>query len=81
MEDKDGEGAESSGGRIFFRVGCKLLSQAKVDGANAIVSWVRSPHGHEDMSHRADVLLHALLVDGLVTVRKDACANLVSKDL
>ena len=81
MEDRDGEGAESSGGRIFFRVGRKLLSQAKVNGAHAVESWVRAPHGREDMSQGADVLLHASLVDGLVVSCQDACADLVSEDL
>ena len=66
MEDGDGEGAEYSRGRIFFRVGPKLSSQAKVDGARTVESWVRSPHGRKDLSHGADVLIHALLVDGLV---------------
>ena len=81
MEDGDGEGAYSSGGRIFFRVGCKLSSQAKVDGAHIFESWVRGPHGREDMSHGADVLLHASLVDWLVVRCKDVCADLVSEDM
>ena len=75
------EGADSSGGRIFFRVGCKLSPQAKFDGAHAVESWVRGPHRREDLSHGADLLLHASLVDGLVVGRQDACAYLVSKDL
>ena len=66
MEDGDGEWADSSRGSIFFRVGCKLLSQAKVDGAHDVESWVRGPHGRKDLSHGADILLHASLVDGLV---------------
>ena len=66
MEDGDREGAEYSRGRIFFRVGPKLLSQAKVDGALTVESWVRPPHGRKDLSHGAEVLLHASLVDGLV---------------
>ena len=66
-----------SGVRIFFCVGRKLSSQAKVDGAHAVESRVRGPHGREDLSHGADVLFHASLVDGLVVVRQDACADLV----
>ena len=66
VEGGDGEGADSSRGRIFFRVGFKLSSQAKVDGAHDIESWDRGPHGHKDMSHSVDVLIHASLVDGLV---------------
>ena len=63
MEDGDEEGAYSSGRRIFFCIGCKLSSQAKVDGAHTVASWVRGPHGREDLSHGADVLLHASLVE------------------
>ena len=81
MEDGDGEGADSSGGRIFFLVCRKLLSQAKVDCAHVVESWVRAPHGREDLSHGADLLFHASFVDGLVVGRKDDCADLVSKDL
>ena len=81
MEDGEREGAYSSGGRIFFHVGCKLLSQAKVDGTHTIESWVRGPHGREDLSHGADVLLHASLVDWLVVRCEDACADLVSEYL
>ena len=81
VEDGDGEGADSSRGRIFFRVGRKLLSQAKVDGAHTVESWVRGPHGREDLSHGADVLLHASLVDWLVVRCEDACADLVSEYL
>ena len=79
--DGDREGADSSGGRIFFRIGLKLSSQAKVDGAHAVESRFRGPHGREDMSHGADVLFHASLVDGLVVGRQDACAYLVSEYL
>ena len=81
MEDGDEEGADSSGGRISFRVGCKLSSQAKVDGSHFVESWVRGPHGREDLSHGADVLLHASFVDGLVVGCKGARADLVSEDL
>ena len=81
MEDGDGEGSESSRGRISFCVGRKLSSQAKVDGAHAVDSWVKGPHGREDLSHGADLLLHASFVYGLVVGRQDACADLVSKDL
>ena len=81
MEDCDGEGAYSSGGRIFFRLGCKLLSQAKVDGNHTVESWVRGPHGRKDLSHGSDILFHASLVDWLVVRCEDACADLVSKDL
>ena len=81
MEDGDEEGAYSYGRRIFFRIGCKLLSQAKVDGAHTVESWVRGPHGREDLSHGAEVLLHALFVEWLVVRCEDACADLVSEDL
>ena len=81
MEDGDGEGAEYSRGRIFFRVGRKLSSQPKVYGTHTVESWVRGPHGRKDLSHGADVLLHASFVDGLVVRRQDACVDLVSKDL
>ena len=81
MEDGDRDGAQSSGGRIFFRVGRKLLSQAKINGAHSVESWVWGPHYREDLSHGADVLPHALFVDMLVVGYKDACADLVSKDL
>ena len=81
MEDGDGEGAYSSGGRIFLKVGCKLSSQAKVDGAHTVESWVRGLHGREDLSHGAELLLHALFVDWLVVQCEDACVDLVSEDL
>ena len=81
VEDGHGEGANSSRGRIFFRVGRKLSSQAKFDVAHAVESRVRGTHGRKDLSHGADVLFHASLLDGLVVGRQDACAELVSKDL
>ena len=81
MEDGDGEGAYSSGGRIFLRVGCKLSYQAKVDGAHTVESWVRAPHVRKDLSHGAEVLFHAPFVDRLVVCGKDARADLVSKYL
>ena len=81
MEDGDREGADSSGGKIFFRVGRKLLSQAKFDGVHSVESWDRGPHGREDLSHGVDVLLNASLVDGFVVSCQDACADLVSKDM
>ena len=64
-----------------MHVGCKLLSQAKVDGAHTVESWVRGPHGRKDLSHGAEVLLHASFVDWLVVCCKDACADLVSEGL
>ena len=81
MEDGDGEGAYSSGGRIFLRVGRKLSSQTKVDCAHAVESWVRGPHGREDLSHGAEVLFHTLFVYWIVVCGKDSCADLVSEDL
>ena len=81
MEYGDREGAYSSRGRIFLRVGCKLSSQAKVDGSHTVESWVSPPHGRKDLSHGAEVLFHASFVDGLVVCGKDACADFVSKDL
>ena len=78
MEDGDGEGAYSSGGRIVFHLGFKLSSQAKVNGAHTVESWVRGPHGREDLSRGAEVFLHASFVDWLVVCCKDACAELVS---
>ena len=81
MEDGYGEGADSSGGRIFFRLGRKLSSQAKVDGTHTVESWVSPPHGRKELSHGADVLLHASLVDGLVVRCQDTCADIVSEDL
>ena len=81
MEDGDGEVADSSGGRIFFRVGRKLSSQAKVDGAHVVESWVRGTHGRKYLSHVADVLLHDSFVDGLVVGFKEAHADLVREDL
>ena len=81
MEDGDGEGVDSSGGRIFFLICRKILSKAKVDCAHVVESWVRGPHGRKDLSHGADVLFHTSFVDGLVVGQKDALADLVSKDL
>ena len=81
MEDGDGKGEYSSGGRIFLRVGRKLSSQAKVDCAHAVESWVRGPHGREDLSHGAEVLFNTLFVYGLVVCCEDSCADLVSEDL
>ena len=81
MEDGEGEGEDSSRGRIFFLVCRKLSSQAKVDCAHVVESWVRVPHGREDLSQWADVLFHASFVDGLVVGRKDARADLVRKYL
>ena len=81
MEDVDGEEGDSYRGKIFFLVCYKLLSQEKVNCAHVVESWVRVPHGRENLSHGADVLLHASFVDGLVVGRKDACADLVREDL
>ena len=81
MEDGDGEGADSSGVRIFFLICRKLSSQAKVYCAHVVESWVRSPHGRKDLSHRADVFFHASFVDGFVVVHKYAHADLVRGDL
>ena len=81
MEYGDGEGTYSSGGRIFLRVGCKLSSQAKVNGSHTVETWVRGTHGRKDLSHGAELLFHASFVDGLVVCGKDACADFVSKDL
>ena len=66
MEDGDREGAYSSGGRIFFRVGRKLLPQAKTDGSHGVESWVWGPQGLKVLYHGADVLLHASFLDGRV---------------
>ena len=41
----------------------------------------RGPHGREDLSHGAEVLFHALFVDGIVVCCEDACADLVSEGL
>ena len=79
MEDGDREGEDSSGGRIFFLVGRKLSSQAKVDCAHVVESWVRGSHVREDLSHREDVLFHASFVGGLIVGDKDARVDLVSK--
>ena len=81
MEDGDGDEAESSGGTIFFIACRKLLSQAKVDCAHVVESWVRGPHGREDLSHGADVLFQASFVDGLVVGIKYTRVDLVSKYL
>ena len=82
MEDGDGEGADYYGGRILFCVSSKLSSQEKVDGAQAVESWVRgAPHGHDYLSHRAYVLLHASFVDRLVVDCKDDHVDLVIEDL
>ena len=81
MEDGNGEGEDSSGGRIFLLVCCKLSSQAKVDCAHVGESWVRGPHGREDISHGADLLFHASFVYWLVVGCKDACADHVRKYL
>ena len=66
MENGDREGDDSYGGRIFFLIGRKFSSQKKVDCAHVVESWVRVPHGCEDMSHRANILFHASFVGGLV---------------
>ena len=79
MEDGDWEGADSSGVSILLLVCRKLSSQAKVDCAHVVESWVRGPHGREDLSHGEDVFFHALFVDWLVVGCKDDCADLVSK--
>ena len=65
MEDGDGEGADSSGVRIFFLICRKLSSQAKVYCAHVVESWVRIPHGRIDLSHRADVFFTLRLWMGL----------------
>ena len=74
MKDGDREGAYYSGGRIFFRVGLKLSSQAKIDGAHGVESW-------KDLSHGEDVFLNASFLDGLVVGCKEACADVVSEYL
>ena len=87
MEDGDGKGAYSSGGRIFLRVGRKLSSRAKFDGSHTFESWVRGPHdregphGREDLSHGAEVLFHTSFVYGLVVCCEYYCADLVRKDM
>ena len=77
---KTGRGRNLPGRGVFFCVGCKLSSQAKIDGAHGVESWVWVPHRHKDLSHGAGVLLHASFVDRLVVGCKDACADLVSED-
>ena len=81
MKDGDGEGAYSFEGRIFLRIGHKLLSKAKFDCAHAVESWVRGPHGREDLSHGAEVLFHTSFVYGFVVRCEDSYADLVSEDL
>ena len=78
MEDGDREGLYYSGGMNLFRVGRKLSSQTKIYGVHGVESWVWAPHGRKDLSHRADVLVYASFVDGLVVGCKDTCADLVS---
>ena len=51
MEYGDREGAYYSGGGVFFRVGRKLLSEAKIDGSHGVESWVRAPYSREDLYH------------------------------
>ena len=68
-------------GGVFLRVGHKLLSQTKVDGAHVVESCIWSPHGGKYMSHGAGVLLHTSFVDRLVVGCKGACADLVIKYL
>ena len=68
------------GGGLFC-VGFKLSSQTKANCYHCVESWVSPPHGCEYMPEGADVLLRASLVDGLVVVCKDACADLVRIDL
>ena len=53
----------------------------KVDCSHCVESRVRFPHGHEDLSHRVDVLLHDYLVDELVVGSKESCADLLIEDL
>ena len=81
MEDGYEEGKYPSGGSIFLRVGQKLLSQTKVDGAHCVESRVWIPQGRKDLTHGADVLLHTSLVERLVVSCKAACADLVIKYL
>ena len=81
MEDGDGEGADSSVVRVLFPVCRKLSSQAKVDCAHVVDSWVRGPHGRKDLSHGAGVLFHTSFVDGHVVGCKDARAYLVREVL
>ena len=76
-----GRGRTLPGGITFFCVIRKRSSQAKIDGANGVESWVWSPHGRKYLSHGADVLLHSLFVYGLVVGCKDACEDLVRKYL
>ena len=75
-----GRGRTIPGGILFF-VGLKLSSQAKINGAHGVESWVWFPHVRKDLSHRSYVLLHASFVYRLVVGSKDACVDLVSKDL
>ena len=76
---KTGRGRNLPGRGVFFCVGCKLSSQAKINGAHGVESWVWGPHSRKDLSHGAYVFIHTYFVDRLVFGRKDACAYILSK--
>ena len=66
---------------MLFFVSRKLLSQAKIDGAHGVESWVWGPHGRKDLSHGSDVLHQASFVYRLVVGCKDTYADLLIKYL
>ena len=45
------------------------------------LDWGYGPHGREYLVHRANVLLYASLLNGLVVGHEGACADLVREDL
>ena len=68
------------GEEIFIEC-CKISNQAKVDGTHCVDYWVRGTNNHKYLSHRAGILLHNLLVDGMVVGIQGDCTELVRKDL
>ena len=58
-------GAHSYWIRIFLLIGRQLASQTRVKFSHAVVAGVVGPHGCEDLTDRAEVLLDQYLLDGL----------------
>ena len=72
MDDIYWEGAYSSGG-VLFMIGCKILSQAKVDVTHGV------EYHRKYIYQGAELLLHSFLVDYFLLGGQDSHMNLLRK--
>ena len=66
---------------VLFRVGGKLLAQAKVELSQLVVPGVSGPHCCKYFPDGTKVLFHGHIIDGYPSGRKKAGAYMLIKDL